>query len=162
MGFGTSEARGKDLAATVSCAAPSTAQQQAHEAARLKRLSRWQAACNCSVLSLADMNTMQQLFRRTVMGCIEAARMYVRVLDLCTCCSALLQVAGRTNDSAGDGTTTASVLARDMIHFGLQVRNKQGGCQWNRRVAAESWQALCLLHMRSSSCTEGHCALTRS
>ena len=33
----------------------------------------------------------------------------------------LLQVAGRTNDSAGDGTTTASVLARDMIHYGLQV-----------------------------------------
>jgi chaperonin GroEL (HSP60 family) len=30
------------------------------------------------------------------------------------------QVAGRTNDSAGDGTTTASVLAREMIHFGLQ------------------------------------------
>ncbi len=32
------------------------------------------------------------------------------------------QVAGRTNDAAGDGTTTASVLAREMIHFGLQVR----------------------------------------
>ncbi len=32
------------------------------------------------------------------------------------------QVAGRTNDSAGDGTTTASVLAREMIQFGLQVR----------------------------------------
>ncbi|KAL6747183.1 chaperonin 60A [Haematococcus lacustris] len=31
------------------------------------------------------------------------------------------EVAGRTNDSAGDGTTTASVLAREMIHFGLQV-----------------------------------------
>lgn len=31
-----------------------------------------------------------------------------------------VQVAGRTNDSAGDGTTTASVLAREMIHFGLQ------------------------------------------
>jgi chaperonin GroL len=30
------------------------------------------------------------------------------------------EVAGRTNDSAGDGTTTASVLAREMIHFGLQ------------------------------------------
>lgn len=30
------------------------------------------------------------------------------------------EVAGRTNDSAGDGTTTASVLARDMIHYGLQ------------------------------------------
>jgi hypothetical protein len=29
-------------------------------------------------------------------------------------------VAGRTNDSAGDGTTTASVLAREMIHYGLQ------------------------------------------
>jgi hypothetical protein len=35
---------------------------------------------------------------------------------------AVVQVAGRTNDSAGDGTTTASVLAREMIHFGLQVR----------------------------------------
>ena len=32
-----------------------------------------------------------------------------------------LQVAGRTNDAAGDGTTTASVLARDLIHYGLQV-----------------------------------------
>jgi len=31
------------------------------------------------------------------------------------------QVAGRTNDAAGDGTTTASVLAREMIHYGLQV-----------------------------------------
>ena len=30
------------------------------------------------------------------------------------------EVAGRTNDSAGDGTTTASVLAREMIKFGLQ------------------------------------------
>jgi chaperonin GroEL (HSP60 family) len=30
-------------------------------------------------------------------------------------------VAGRTNDAAGDGTTTASVLAREMIHYGLQV-----------------------------------------
>jgi chaperonin GroL len=31
------------------------------------------------------------------------------------------EVAGRTNDAAGDGTTTASVLAREMIHYGLQV-----------------------------------------
>ena len=31
------------------------------------------------------------------------------------------EVAGRTNDAAGDGTTTATVLAREMIHFGLQV-----------------------------------------
>jgi chaperonin GroL len=30
------------------------------------------------------------------------------------------EVAGRTNDAAGDGTTTATVLAREMIHFGLQ------------------------------------------
>lgn len=30
-------------------------------------------------------------------------------------------MAGRTNDAAGDGTTTASVLAREMIHFGLQA-----------------------------------------
>ena len=29
-------------------------------------------------------------------------------------------MAGRTNDSAGDGTTTASVLAREMIRLGLQ------------------------------------------
>jgi chaperonin GroEL (HSP60 family) len=35
------------------------------------------------------------------------------------CCG--VQVAGRTNDSAGDGTTTASVLAREMIHFGLMA-----------------------------------------
>jgi chaperonin GroEL (HSP60 family) len=33
----------------------------------------------------------------------------------------LVQVAGRTNDSAGDGTTTASILARDMIRYGLQA-----------------------------------------
>ncbi|CAL8466439.1 g5975 [Coccomyxa elongata] len=31
------------------------------------------------------------------------------------------EVAGRTNDAAGDGTTTASVLAREMIHYGLQA-----------------------------------------
>ena len=36
---------------------------------------------------------------------------------ICQC----LQVAGRTNDAAGDGTTTASVLARELIHYGLQV-----------------------------------------
>jgi chaperonin GroEL (HSP60 family) len=30
------------------------------------------------------------------------------------------EVAGKTNDSAGDGTTTASVLARELIKFGLQ------------------------------------------
>ena len=28
------------------------------------------------------------------------------------------EVAGRTNDSAGDGTTTASVLARELIRYG--------------------------------------------
>lgn len=32
-----------------------------------------------------------------------------------------MQVAGRTNDSAGDGTTTASILAREMIKFGMQA-----------------------------------------
>lgn len=31
------------------------------------------------------------------------------------------EVAGRTNDAAGDGTTTAAVLAREMIHLGLQA-----------------------------------------
>ncbi|KAI7845975.1 hypothetical protein COHA_000520 [Chlorella ohadii] len=31
------------------------------------------------------------------------------------------EVAGRTNDAAGDGTTTATVLAREMIRFGLQA-----------------------------------------
>lgn len=31
------------------------------------------------------------------------------------------QVAGRTNDAAGDGTTTAAVLARELIYHGLQV-----------------------------------------
>jgi chaperonin GroEL (HSP60 family) len=36
------------------------------------------------------------------------------------------EVAGRTNDSAGDGTTTASVLAREIIHYGLQVGNFVG------------------------------------
>lgn len=38
------------------------------------------------------------------------------------CFCVVLQVAGRTNDSAGDGTTTAAVLAREMIRFGLMVR----------------------------------------
>eukprot|EP00217_Crustomastix_stigmatica_P010102 CAMPEP_0183796432 /NCGR_PEP_ID=MMETSP0803_2-20130417/10658_1 /TAXON_ID=195967 /ORGANISM="Crustomastix stigmata, Strain CCMP3273" /LENGTH=589 /DNA_ID=CAMNT_0026041067 /DNA_START=43 /DNA_END=1812 /DNA_ORIENTATION=- len=31
------------------------------------------------------------------------------------------EVAGRTNDSAGDGTTTASVLARELIRYGMQA-----------------------------------------
>ena len=31
------------------------------------------------------------------------------------------EVAGRTNDAAGDGTTTASVLAREIITYGLQA-----------------------------------------
>jgi chaperonin GroL len=31
------------------------------------------------------------------------------------------EVAGKTNDLAGDGTTTASVLARELIKFGLQA-----------------------------------------
>eukprot|EP00238_Polyblepharides_amylifera_P007503 CAMPEP_0196591686 /NCGR_PEP_ID=MMETSP1081-20130531/70550_1 /TAXON_ID=36882 /ORGANISM="Pyramimonas amylifera, Strain CCMP720" /LENGTH=531 /DNA_ID=CAMNT_0041915125 /DNA_START=333 /DNA_END=1928 /DNA_ORIENTATION=- len=31
------------------------------------------------------------------------------------------EVAGKTNDSAGDGTTTASVLARELIKYGLQA-----------------------------------------
>ena len=30
------------------------------------------------------------------------------------------EVAGKANDMAGDGTTTASVLAREMIKYGLQ------------------------------------------
>lgn len=31
------------------------------------------------------------------------------------------EVASRTNDAAGDGTTTAAVLAREMVHYGLQA-----------------------------------------
>ncbi|CAD7700671.1 unnamed protein product [Ostreobium quekettii] len=31
------------------------------------------------------------------------------------------EVAGRTNDAAGDGTTTAALLSREMIHYGLQA-----------------------------------------
>lgn len=30
-----------------------------------------------------------------------------------------MQVASKTNDSAGDGTTTASILAREIIKLGL-------------------------------------------
>ena len=30
-------------------------------------------------------------------------------------------VAGKTNDAAGDGTTTASIVARDLVKFGLQA-----------------------------------------
>lgn len=35
--------------------------------------------------------------------------------------SRLWQVAGRTNDAAGDGTTTACVLAAEIIKYGIQV-----------------------------------------
>jgi chaperonin GroEL (HSP60 family) len=49
------------------------------------------------------------------------------------CCA---QVAGRTNDSAGDGTTTASVLAREMIHFGLQVKHSSSSS--SKRTAANA------------------------
>jgi chaperonin GroEL (HSP60 family) len=48
-------------------------------------------------------------------------------VSICLCQYGLLkselcvQVAGRTNDAAGDGTTTASILARDMIKFGMQA-----------------------------------------
>jgi chaperonin GroEL (HSP60 family) len=34
-------------------------------------------------------------------------------------CDAYIQVASKTNDSAGDGTTTACVLARELINLGL-------------------------------------------
>lgn len=36
-----------------------------------------------------------------------------------TMCHYFLKVASKTNDSAGDGTTTASVLAREIIKLGL-------------------------------------------
>ena len=47
---------------------------------------------------------------------------FIELQDPVENCGAQLikEVAGRTNDSAGDGTTTASVLAREMIMFGLQ------------------------------------------
>jgi chaperonin GroEL (HSP60 family) len=52
------------------------------------------------------------------------------------CCA---QVAGRTNDSAGDGTTTASVLAREMIHFGLQVKHSSSSSSSiSKRTAANA------------------------
>lgn len=63
-------------------------------------------------------------------------------MHLCMVCCFMLQVAGRTNDSAGDGTTTASVLAREMIHFGLQVRWKQQQ-QCSRRSAKALQQQQC-------------------
>lgn len=34
-------------------------------------------------------------------------------------CDSVMKVASKTNDSAGDGTTTASVLAREIIKLGL-------------------------------------------
>ncbi len=40
------------------------------------------------------------------------------IFDIAAC---EIQVAGRTNDAAGDGTTTAAVLARELIYHGLQV-----------------------------------------
>lgn len=50
-----------------------------------------------------------------------------------------LQVAGRTNDAAGDGTTTATVLAREMIRFGLQV------CGWRVGAWLAAWELpLCI------------------
>ena len=37
------------------------------------------------------------------------------------------EVASKTNDNAGDGTTTATVLAQSIIGVGL--KNVNGGCQ---------------------------------
>lgn len=39
--------------------------------------------------------------------------------SLCNPLKLLIQVASRTNDSAGDGTSTAIVLAREIIKLGL-------------------------------------------
>ena len=46
---------------------------------------------------------------------------YLRILNnkVVFSTSLLLKVASKTNDSAGDGTTTASVLAREIIKLGL-------------------------------------------
>ena len=44
------------------------------------------------------------------------------------------EVAGKTNDSAGDGTTTACVLARELI---MCVRRRSGGAQRGARRALE-------------------------
>lgn len=76
-----------------------------------------------------------------------------RVVQRAVLCCGVLQVAGRTNDSAGDGTTTASVLAREMIHFGLQVRSVGGGalCSACRRVL--------LSGLGSSVCAAGQYSL---
>lgn len=38
---------------------------------------------------------------------------------LLICYDCRMEVASKTNDSAGDGTTTASVLAREIIKLGL-------------------------------------------
>lgn len=41
-------------------------------------------------------------------------------MESCLCASlSFLKVASKTNDTAGDGTTTASVLAREIINLGL-------------------------------------------
>ena len=53
------------------------------------------------------------------------------------------QVAGRTNDAAGDGTTTASVLAREMIHYGLQVGGPFPACH---AVLGQAIAARCTIH----------------
>lgn len=41
------------------------------------------------------------------------------LFDSVICFLNLMKVASKTNDSAGDGTTTASVLAREIIKLGL-------------------------------------------
>ena len=46
------------------------------------------------------------------------------------------EVAGRTNDSAGDGTTTASVLANELIKLGLQ--QVEAGTQAHLRIGTRS------------------------
>jgi hypothetical protein len=64
-------------------------------------------------------------------------------------------VAGRTNDSAGDGTTTASVLAREIIHYGLQVCQGLNSA-WRASHPQES-SVLADVHGHSTRCPTTDC-----
>ena len=46
------------------------------------------------------------------------------------------EVASKTNDVAGDGTTTATVLAQAIVHEGLQQRRRRRATRWSSSAAS--------------------------
>jgi len=75
------------------------------------------------------------------------------------------EVAGRTNDAAGDGTTTASVLAREMITYGLQVGGLRGGgmgmLQLQQTAEARLWRPVVVKRGGMTNDGTGRWGLTR-